>query len=266
MGRMYKVTVRGTGQLNGPLKVDKTVIIEEQMAAKFNGGSRYEVIEAFVKTNYPGIRIDSIKSFAANVVLMPEDTVEKKSKSKNYTTEDNESRHETSANYSIKGAIVGSIINGFSPNEEDKEKERAEELKEERAEKKALRNLGKSVKEKINTVESIKTPNNKEGLVEILDDLTFKLKSQKWKPIIGANNDDEAKLINLLLGAYLLKFAQCLSKLELIDGKNNSLLYYKKELKNFKIRRLLGNYSYIFLLCGIAGIVAIFYQFGLFGK
>lgn len=264
MGRMYKVTVRGTGQLNGPLKVDKTVIMEEQMAAKFNGGSRYEVIEAFVKTHYPGIRIDSIRGFAANVVLIPEDKVEKESKSKSKNTEVKENKHNSSGNSSIKGAIIGAIVNEFSQSEEEKEKEREEAEKKGREEKQALHDLGKSVKEKIAEVENIKIPSTKDGIVEILDDLSFKLKSQKWKPIIGANNDDEAKLVNLLLGAYLLKFSQCLSKLELIDGKSNVFLYYQKEFKNNKIRRFLGNFSYILLLCGIAGVIAILYQFGLF--
>ena len=67
---MYEVTVKGSGQLSGPVIVNKTVIMEEQMAAKFNGANRYEVIEAFVKQHYPGIRIDNIRNFGANVVLI----------------------------------------------------------------------------------------------------------------------------------------------------------------------------------------------------
>lgn len=66
---MYEVTVKGSGQLNGPVIVNKTVILEEQIAVKFNGANRYEVIETFVKQHYPGIRIDNIRNFGASVVL-----------------------------------------------------------------------------------------------------------------------------------------------------------------------------------------------------
>jgi hypothetical protein len=34
---------------------------------KFNGANRYEVIEAFVKTHYPGVTIPSIRGFGAEI-------------------------------------------------------------------------------------------------------------------------------------------------------------------------------------------------------
>lgn len=64
---MYKVTVKGTAQLNGPVIVNKTVEMEEFMAAKFTGANRYEVIEEFVKVHYPGVKIPSIRSFGASI-------------------------------------------------------------------------------------------------------------------------------------------------------------------------------------------------------
>lgn len=67
MAKMYKVTVKGTAQLNGPVIVNKTVEMEEFMAAKFNGANRYEVIEDFVKVHYPGVKIPSIRSFGASI-------------------------------------------------------------------------------------------------------------------------------------------------------------------------------------------------------
>jgi hypothetical protein len=67
MAKMYNVTVKGTAQLNGPVRVNKTVEMDEAMAMKFNGANRYEVIEAFVKTHYPGVTIPSIRGFGAEI-------------------------------------------------------------------------------------------------------------------------------------------------------------------------------------------------------
>lgn len=77
MSKMYKVTVKGTGQLNGPVNINKTVEMEEQMAIKFNGADRYRVIEEFVKLHYPGVKIPSIRGFGASVVPIKQEKTSK---------------------------------------------------------------------------------------------------------------------------------------------------------------------------------------------
>ena len=79
MSKMYKVTVKGTGQLNGPVNINKTVEMEEQMAIKFNGADRYRVIEEFVKLHYPGVKIPSIRGFGASVVPIKQEKTRKTS-------------------------------------------------------------------------------------------------------------------------------------------------------------------------------------------
>lgn len=46
----WKVTIRGTGQNNGTVPINKTVEIDENAAKVFNGPNRYQAIEAFVQT------------------------------------------------------------------------------------------------------------------------------------------------------------------------------------------------------------------------
>jgi len=56
MAKKYKITVMGSGQCNGPVRILKSVIFDDlNMASKFRGGKRYEVMTDFVKTHYPGV-------------------------------------------------------------------------------------------------------------------------------------------------------------------------------------------------------------------
>jgi hypothetical protein len=109
MAKMYKVTVKGTGQLNGPVNINKTVEMEEQMAAKFNGANRYEVIEAFINTHYPGVKIQP-RNFGANVVAIKStsDKIEKSSKSSK-----SESQHDTDSSLKKRGGSALSSIGGI---------------------------------------------------------------------------------------------------------------------------------------------------------
>jgi hypothetical protein len=70
MGKKYKVTVRGTGQLNGSVIINKSVIYDDHiMAYKFTGGDRYEVLAGFVRTHYPGVKFNP-KDFVARVEVI----------------------------------------------------------------------------------------------------------------------------------------------------------------------------------------------------
>ena len=84
MANKYKITVRGTAQLNGPLSINKSFITDDfRVACSFTGGDRYRVMEEWIRVNYPGARIPSIRGFAANVTSFEEkDPDEKKSGSR----------------------------------------------------------------------------------------------------------------------------------------------------------------------------------------
>ena len=73
MAKKYKVTVRGTVQLNGPISVNKSFITDDfRLASSFTGGDRYRVMEEWLRVNYPGAKIMNIRGFAANVTSFEE--------------------------------------------------------------------------------------------------------------------------------------------------------------------------------------------------
>jgi len=88
MSKKYNVTVKGTGQLNGPVQINKTIELEENVAKTFTGSKKESVITDFCKTHYPGVKINP-KSIGVNVVLIKETSVKSKdiSSSKSKTQE-----------------------------------------------------------------------------------------------------------------------------------------------------------------------------------
>lgn len=257
MSKVYQVTVNGTGQLNGPKRIHKVLQVDEETAKLFGGAGRYDTFSDFVKQHYPGVKFNP-KDISANVVYLGTEAELEKKKQKKESKSSSKPAKKTksSAKGTVAGAVVGAIANEMKETDEDK----AERLKQE----KYIDDLGKSVSEKISQIERLKVPNEKDGIVDMLDDLIYKLKSNKWKPIIGAKNEDEAKLINSLMGAYFLKYSMGLQKLERMNLPDDVLIPYQLELKKLKKRRFLGKFSYILLVLGIAAVVAILYQFGVF--
>lgn len=65
--KLAKITIKGTGQLNGHVIINKTFEIERTMANAFVGPKRQQVIEDFLKQHYPGVKID-VKRIGINIV------------------------------------------------------------------------------------------------------------------------------------------------------------------------------------------------------
>ena len=57
----YKITFRGTGQLNGPIPINKTVEYNEYAGKLFLGSQRDEVIIEALSAFYPGVEINPSK-------------------------------------------------------------------------------------------------------------------------------------------------------------------------------------------------------------
>lgn len=108
MAKMYKVRVKGSLQLNGVINVNKTVEMEEQMAKRFQGANRYEVIEGFLNVHYPGATIPSIRGFAAEVTPIKE-TKQPKQKVKSKSKESKITKG-ISTKKIIGGAIAAAVI------------------------------------------------------------------------------------------------------------------------------------------------------------
>lgn len=58
MATQFKVTFRGTGQLNGPVPINKTVEYDEVVARSFSGSKKDEVILSALAGFYPGVEIN----------------------------------------------------------------------------------------------------------------------------------------------------------------------------------------------------------------
>lgn len=54
---MKKVTFRGTGQLNGPVMINKTIELDDRTASTLTGLKRDEVKLAILTIHFPGVRI-----------------------------------------------------------------------------------------------------------------------------------------------------------------------------------------------------------------
>jgi hypothetical protein len=246
--------VFGHGILNGNYKID----IEKEMDADlaYRLRSKNNLIQ-FVKQECPGVEIKE-NSLGYRINPIKSTPQENSNNKSNRST--NSSKPTKKTKLSEKGTVVGAVVGAIANEMKETEEDKAERLKQE----KYIDDLGKSVSEKISQIEQLKVPNEKDGIVDMLDDLIYKLKSNKWKPIIGAKSEDEAKLINSLMGAYFLKYSMGLQKLERMNLPDDILIPYQLELKKLKKRRFLGKFSYILLLLGIAAVIAILYQFGVF--
>lgn len=54
---MKQVTFRGTGQLNGPVIINKTIELEDKIAQSLLGPNRDEVKSAILAVHFPGVKI-----------------------------------------------------------------------------------------------------------------------------------------------------------------------------------------------------------------
>lgn len=54
---MKQVTFRGTGQLNGPVIINKTIELDDKIAQSLAGPKKDEVKTAILSVHFPGVRI-----------------------------------------------------------------------------------------------------------------------------------------------------------------------------------------------------------------
>ena len=55
---MKKITFKGTGQLKGPVIINKTIEVDDSQAKNFVGQKRDEVILAALANHFPGVKIN----------------------------------------------------------------------------------------------------------------------------------------------------------------------------------------------------------------
>lgn len=58
---MAKLTIRGVGQLNGPVIIKMTIEMDDNQANLYRGAGRYKAIVALLAVHYPGVKIEPHK-------------------------------------------------------------------------------------------------------------------------------------------------------------------------------------------------------------
>uniref|UniRef100_UPI00404A4BA0 hypothetical protein n=1 Tax=Flavobacterium sp. TaxID=239 RepID=UPI00404A4BA0 len=254
MEKQCKVTVKGTGQLNGPKIINKTVIMDSSMAKEFTGSKRYDVIEDFVRTHYPGVKINP-KSFGANVVPIIEvsEKSKKKDDKKEITTRKREENN--SNNYNVAPIILNNEQKledkRLQKIEDDKYRQEQEVFKQERLKEKAEKvrleqiRLNKKLDfdlqqdkqeenriNKINTLIEFNCNNSIEDIEKHLDELLVSMSGFRL------SKDKSNK--NHYYDGMLSKYKLCLQKLKTISTNLDSLKFYVKQYTKLRNRRLLN--------------------------
>lgn len=67
MSKTYNIIIKGTGQLHGQVRIDKTFEVDEQQAKLYRGSQRDKAIIGAVAFPYPGVEINP-RSLSVNVV------------------------------------------------------------------------------------------------------------------------------------------------------------------------------------------------------
>lgn len=65
---MAQVTIKGTGQLNGVVIINKTMEMDDVQARAFIGSKKDEVISAVIAVHYPGVKINP-RQIGVNVIF-----------------------------------------------------------------------------------------------------------------------------------------------------------------------------------------------------
>lgn len=91
-----KVKIKGIGQLNGPVMIDKELDLDDSIARSLIGSKKNEILTALINQYYPGV---VVKPNQINVNLLPNEKSEKSTSTKS----------DEKLNI-IKGAAAGAIL------------------------------------------------------------------------------------------------------------------------------------------------------------
>ena len=78
---MRKIKLRGYGQLNGVVIINKELELEDNVAQSFFGGKREDVITATLAVHYPGVIINPRQISVQNIEIKKKNKGNQKSKS-----------------------------------------------------------------------------------------------------------------------------------------------------------------------------------------
>lgn len=217
MQKIYRITVIGTGQLNGPVRINKTLEFDDLlMASKFRGPNRYEVLTDFAKTHYPGVKVNP-KDLAAKMETI---SIPKKNKQNSKKV----SNSGDSIKSVITGMAIGAIVNSFKETDsEDDENNKVSESEDEK-----LNRL--NTYDKINSILDFKYAENSADIANQLETLIIALSS--------LNDLKYDKTSNIPYRNLKDKFEFGLLKLGQSEDNSEVFKHFKKKLKKARNRRL----------------------------
>lgn len=79
MAKNYNIVIKGTGQLNGQVRINKTFEVDEEQAKLYRGNQKDIVILNAVAIHYSGVQVDPRK---LSVNVIPAEKSNKTGKSK----------------------------------------------------------------------------------------------------------------------------------------------------------------------------------------
>ena len=249
MNKKYNVTVKGTGQLNGPVRINKTIEFEENVAKTCTGAKKESVITDFCKTHYPGVKINP-KSIGVNVVLIKE-TSEKSKDTSSSKSKTQEVKSNSNNSESFSSPVIISVPELTKEEKEEikrEEKKRSELLEietlkkqEEELKLEQLRftkkmefelNKQKTEETRIQKMNSLIDFNNSvdtESITKHLDDLLVYLS--------GFNLSSDEKNENHYFDKLFSKYKLYLNKLKSTSSDTERIKYYSKQVNKYKFRR-----------------------------
>lgn len=87
---MKQVTFRGTGQLNGPVIINKTIELDDKIASSLHGAKRNEVKLSILSAHFPGVKINPAQ-IGCEVQSIKEKKTQVQPKSRTYNTSNKKS-------------------------------------------------------------------------------------------------------------------------------------------------------------------------------
>ncbi len=270
MSEMYKVTVKGTGHLNGSVPINKTVEMDAVMARKFGGSERYQVIEEFLKIHYPGVKVNP-RNFGATIV--PPNRTSKKTKSEKTETRGqifsavraSAGKVLSSAAGGIKGGIAGGVTGGITGATIHAIKGISKEVSKQKSEQEARiqKELEKNrITEETNRLVDFRFSTDLADIQHEMDQLLIALAGMKY----SSDDDETSKVNNLAYDKLIQKYELGLLKLRGQANDNGLHVYYEKKLKQIKQSRLLKKmrlWILVFLALAAFGIAALLEKTGI---
>lgn len=234
MKEQFEVTFTGTGQLNGPVPINKTVIYDAEVARGFQGSQRDEAIADALAVFFPGVQIETNRiSINIKKVEQPKEKKSKKIKKKKPLKETKEEKIETSRQTKTE--------------KPSKEKAQSEQPKKDNEIKNLLVNTGKSIlsdfqekknekkeKEKYytgkkNEVINLPTPTEKNEIIDFINNMILRIKADMWQ------KNDTIK--NQYADICFERLKHIVNQLKLSD-KEIDIKEYEKQIKKLKWTRI----------------------------